>query len=95
MAPSRTVMVPSGLMEMLLSVGLELDRPAVAEHAVAGAGHELALGVDLQRAVAGVALAARGLHDQEGVAVDGDVERVAGRRVGPVLKLCQVARSCT
>jgi hypothetical protein len=47
-------------------------------------GHELALVVDLQRAVAGVALAARRLHHQEAVAVDRDVERVAGL-LGPGL----------
>src|SRR5262249_18530782 len=39
---------------------------------------ELALAIDLQGAVAGVALALRRLHRQEGVAVDGHVERAAG-----------------
>src|SRR5262249_31367648 len=58
---------------------LGLDGPAVGEPGVAGGGHELALGIDLERAVAGVALAARGLHHEEGIAIDGDVERVAGR----------------
>src|SRR6267142_3008246 len=58
---------------------LELDRPAVADHAVAGVGHELALGIDLESAVARVALAAWSLHHEEGIAIDGGVERVAGR----------------
>src|SRR6266545_590349 len=64
---------------------LELDRTAFAQHLKAFAGDQLAGGVDLQGAVAGVALAARSLHDQEGVAVDRDVERIAGAldRTGP------------
>ena len=53
-------------------------------------------GVDLQGAVAGVALAARRLHHEEAVAVDRDVERIAGLlRSAPWLMSCQVARSCT
>ena len=57
---------------------LELDRTAVAHDPIAGAGHQLSLRVDLQRAVAGVALAARGLHHQKSVTVDGNIERIAG-----------------
>src|ERR1700733_13032381 len=57
---------------------LERDRAALAKHRVAVTGHELAGAVDLKRAVAGVALAARGLHHEIGFAVDGDVERAAG-----------------
>ena len=57
---------------------LQRDRAAVAEHLIAVGGDQLAGGVELQRAVAGVALAARRLHRQEAVAVDRDVERVAG-----------------
>src|SRR5215471_14477753 len=66
---------------------LELDRAAVADHAVAVAGDELALGIDLEGAVARVAFAARGLHHEEGIAVDGDIERIAGRadRAGAVI----------
>jgi hypothetical protein len=56
----------------------EGNRPVLADHLVARAGDELALRVDLERAVAGVALAARRLHHKEGVAFDRDVERVAG-----------------
>ena len=65
---------------MLMSlVGrLEHDRAGGAEHRIAGGGDELALIVDLQAAVAGVALAGRRLHHQEAVAVDRDVERVLG-----------------
>jgi hypothetical protein len=58
--------------------GLKDDRPVVAEDLVAGQGHELADVVELQRAVAGVALAARGLHHQHAFAVDGEVQRAAG-----------------
>src|SRR5262249_30094483 len=56
---------------------LELNRTAVADHAVAVTGDELALRVDLEGAVARVTLAARRLYHEEGVAIDGDVERVA------------------
>src|SRR5262249_5187638 len=73
---------------------LELDRPAVADHAITGVGHQLALGIDLERAVAGIALAAWGLHHEEGAANDSDVKQVAGR-IGPEPKSRQVARSCT
>src|SRR6185437_6652965 len=59
-------------------VGLERDRAAAAEDGIAFRGHQLAGGVDLERAVARVALAARCLHREETVAVDGDVERIAG-----------------
>ena len=71
-------MVPSWLMEMSWSVFWNWIGPPSPSTSSPVAGHELAGGVDLQRAVAGVALAARGLHHQEGVAVDGDVERIAG-----------------
>jgi hypothetical protein len=52
---------------------LEYDRAAGAEHRVAGRRHQLALRIDLQIAVAGVALAAGGLHDQKTLAVDCNV----------------------
>ena len=71
-------MVPSALIEMSRSFGWKVIGSGLAEHLVALAGDELAVAVDLQRAVAGVALAARRLHDQEAVAVDRDVERIAG-----------------
>src|SRR5580704_16700324 len=58
--------------------GLERDRAAVAEHLVAFAGDELAGGVGRERAVAGIALAARRLHRQIALAVERDVERIAG-----------------
>ena len=58
---------------------LEHDRAGAAEHRKAGGVDELALVVDLQSAVAGVALAGRGLHHEEAGAVDRDVERVLGR----------------
>ena len=57
---------------------LEHDRAAGAEHRIAGRGHELALVVELQVAVAGVALAGRRLHRQEAAAVDRDIERIVG-----------------
>ena len=57
---------------------LEHDRAAVAEHRIAGRRHQLALIVDLQAAVAGVALAGGRLHHQEAVAVDRDIERILG-----------------
>jgi len=55
-----------------------VDRPAGALHHVAGAGDELARGIDRKRAVAGIARAARRLHDEIALAVDGDVEWIAG-----------------
>ena len=58
---------------------LEHDRAGGAEHRIAGGVDELALIVDLQSAVAGVALAGRGLHHEEAAAVDRDVERVLGQ----------------
>src|SRR5580698_9210477 len=58
--------------------GLECDRAAVAEHLVAFAGDELAGGIGRERAVSGIALAARRLHRQIALAVDRDVERIAG-----------------
>src|ERR1019366_2682798 len=62
-----------------LPVGrLQRDRAAVAEHRITVAGDELARWIDLHRAVAGVAFAARRLHYQEGVAIHGDIERIAG-----------------
>jgi hypothetical protein len=42
-------------------------------------GDELALAVDLQRAVARVTLAARRLHREECIAADRDIKRIAGR----------------
>src|SRR5580700_2867598 len=58
--------------------GLERDRAAVAEHRIAFAGDELAGGVGRERAVSGIALAARRLHHEITFAVERDVERVAG-----------------
>src|SRR5258708_7125547 len=58
------------------------DRSALAHHLRSVGGDELALRVDLHRAVAGVSFAGGGLHDQESLAVDRDVERVAGRLHG-------------
>ena len=78
MVPSRTVMVPSSEIVMSWSVGWKVIGAVGAEHRIAGCGDELALRVDLERAVAGVALAARRLHREEALAVDGDVERVLG-----------------
>jgi hypothetical protein len=49
--------------------------------------HELAGRIHLQCASARVALAARRLHHQEGIAVDGDVERVAGPVERPRLEI--------
>src|SRR5580658_9737983 len=57
--------------------GLERDRAAVAEHLIAFAGDELAGGVGRERAVPGIALAARRLHHQIALAVERDVERIA------------------
>ena len=57
---------------------LEGDRPGSAEHLIAALGDELAGGVDGERAGAGVAHPARRLHRDIALAVDGDVERVAG-----------------
>ncbi len=57
---------------------LEHDRAAVAEYGIAGRRHQLALIVDLQAAVAGVALAGGGLHHEEAAAVDCDVQRILG-----------------
>jgi hypothetical protein len=59
-------------------VGLEGDGAALAEDQVALLGDELVLGVELEGAVAGVALALGRLHHEEAAAVDGDVERIAG-----------------
>ena len=94
--PSRTVMVPSGLIEMLLSVDWNWIGPPSPSTRSPVAGHELAGGVDLERAVAGVALAARRSAPR------GRRRRRSRRRagcrsgwIGPALKLCQVARSCT
>src|SRR6185312_11854520 len=64
--------------------GLEGDRPRGAENDVAFAGDELARGVDLQRAVARVTLAPRGLHREEARAINGDVERIARALDGPL-----------
>src|SRR4029077_203820 len=58
--------------------GLERDRAAVADHLIAFAGDELAGGVGRERAVSGIALAARRLHHQITLAVERDVERIAG-----------------
>ena len=55
----------------------EGDRAVVAEDGVAVAGDELPLRVDLEGAVAGVALAGGRLHGEERVALDRHVERVA------------------
>ena len=63
--PSRTLMVPSSLIVMLRSLGWKVMGPDFAEHLITFAGDELAVVVDLQRAVARVALAARCLHDQD------------------------------
>ena len=63
--PSSTVTLPSAAMLMSLVGRLEHDRAAGAEHGIAAGGDELALIVDLQAAVAGVALAGRRLHHEE------------------------------
>src|SRR5581483_355184 len=79
-----------------LAVGrLEGDRSGIAEHRIAVIGHQLAAGVDLQRAVARVALAARRLHHQEGVAVDRYVERIAGALQRALAHVVPEARSST
>ncbi len=57
---------------------LEYDRAGGAEHRMARSVDELAQIVDLHCAVAGVALAGRGLHDEETTAVDRNIERVFG-----------------
>ena len=76
--PSRTLMVPSLLIVMSAVVRLERDRSRFTQHLIALAGDELTVVVDLHRAVAGVTFAARCLHEQEPVAVDGHVQRIAG-----------------
>src|SRR5580700_108325 len=58
--------------------GLERDRAAAAEHLIAFAGDELAGGVGRERAVSGIALAARRLHHEIALVVERDVERIAG-----------------
>ena len=78
LAPSRTVIVPSLLIEMSRSVGWNWIGPSSPRTWSPALVTSSPLRVDLQRAVAGVALAARRLHHQEAVAVDGDVERIAG-----------------
>ena len=57
---------------------LKDDRPGGAENRVARDRHELTLVVELQAAVAGVALAGRRLHHQKGGAVDGNVQGIFG-----------------
>ena len=64
--------------EMSRSFGWNTIGPFWPSDRQAFGGDELAAGVDLQRAVARVALAARRLHGQERVAADRDVERIAG-----------------
>src|ERR1043166_8581265 len=59
---------------------LKGDRAAVAQDLIALGSHQLALRADLERSVAGVALALRSLDDEKAVAVDGAVARVAGAR---------------
>src|SRR4051794_41842424 len=54
---------------------------------MAGGSDKLALRVDLQGAVAGVALPARGLHHEERFAIDGDIERVLGGFGGALRKI--------
>src|SRR5581483_10254907 len=54
------------------------DRPAGPEHDIAVRGDELSDIVDLERAVAGIALTTLGLHSEEGVAVDDEIERIVG-----------------
>src|SRR5258707_69180 len=66
-----------------IAVGrLQDDRSALAHHLRSVGGDELTLRVDLHRAVAGVSFAGGSLHDQESLAVDRDVEWVAGRLHG-------------
>src|SRR5665213_2952808 len=59
-------------------VRLKGDWAIFAEHRRTFATHQIAGIVDLEGAVAGVALTARGLHGDEALADDGDVERIAG-----------------
>ena len=94
--PSRTLMVPSRADRNIAVGALQRDRAAVADDLEAVAGHELAGWPDLQRAVAGVALAARR------VARPGSPCRRSRRRAGcrcarsgPGVMSCQVPRSCT
>ncbi len=68
---------PSGAMLTFGLLGPERDRPGLAEDRVAVARDELPLRVDLEGAVAGVALAGGRLHGEEAVALDRGVERVA------------------
>src|SRR6202451_1566567 len=58
--------------------GLERDRAAAAEALIAFAGDELAGGVGRERTISGIALAARRLHHEIALAVERDVERIAG-----------------
>jgi hypothetical protein len=57
---------------------LKHDGAAGAEYRIACNRDQLALVVDLQAAVAGIAFAARRLHHQKGGAVDGEIERILG-----------------
>ena len=70
---------------------LEDDRAAGAEHRIACGGHELALVVELQAAVAGVALARGRLHHQEAAAVDRDVQRIFGLLGGALREIAKGA----
>ena len=57
---------------------LQDDRSGIAEHLVARQGDDLTEVVELERAVTGVALAARRLHHEHAFAVDGDIKRATG-----------------
>ena len=66
----------------------EQDRAAKAENRIAVGGGQAAFSVDLEMTIASVALAVRGLDHQPALAVDGDVQRVAG---GDHVALAEVA----
>ena len=68
---------------------LKHDRPAGAEHRIARDRHQLALVVELQAAVAGVALAGRRLHHQEAAAVDREIQRIFGLLGGALRKVAE------
>ena len=59
-------------------IGRDGDGAAVALHLIALAGHQIAVGVEREMAVAGVARAGRGLDREIALAGDGDIIRRAG-----------------
>ncbi len=96
MLPSeRALMVPSLLMVMPRSVRLEDDRAVFAEHRIAAVGDQCAVGVDLQRAVAGVALAVGGLTARKPLPSIATSSGLPVRSSAPWLMSIQVARSRT